>query len=71
MVDPNYDSDNKFTGYLVTVFIDDCISAKEYKEMILDYYNLNLSTIISINWMDNLRKRTGIDHYRCYNCKDK
>ena len=71
MVDPNYDFNNEFQGYLVTIFLDDCITAKEYKEMVLDYYNLNLPTVISINWMDNLRKRTGIDHYRCNNCKNK
>ena len=69
MIDPNYDSDNNFTYYSVLIFMDNCIKDDKYKEMISDYYNLNLKTC-HIMWMPSLKERAGIDHYTCHNCRD-
>lgn len=68
MVDSNYDSDDKFTEYSCMVFLDKCINNKECKELITDYYNLNLRSIPHISWM-MLGERAGIDHYQCHNCR--
>ena len=68
IIDPNYDFDNKFEDYSCMVFLDKCINNNIYKQMIIDYYNLDLPTIPHINWTI-LSERAGIDHYQCHNCK--
>ena len=68
MIDPNYDFDNKFEDYSCIVFLDKCINNNIYKQMIIDYYNLDLPTIPHINWT-MLGERAGIDHYQCHNCR--
>lgn len=68
MVDPDYDLDNSFTGYSVLVYLDDCIDSKKYRDMIAEYYNLNLKSIHNIVWTCP-RRRAGIDHYTCHNCR--
>lgn len=70
MVDPNYDMDGKFTEYSCIIFLDKCINNQHYKDMIVDYYNLNLPTIPHISWT-MLGERAGIDHYQCHNCRNK
>ena len=40
------------------------------KELIANYYNLNLPTVSHITWQV-LNRRAGIDHYNCHNCRDK
>ena len=69
MIDPNYDlTTNKFTEYSCIVFLDKCINSQHYKDLIIDYYNLNLPTIPHIMWT-MLGERAGIDHYTCHNCR--
>lgn len=68
MVDPNYDADGKFTDYSCIVFLDKCINNSFCKDLIIDYYNLDLPTIHNITWM-MLNERAGIEHYQCHNCK--
>lgn len=68
MVDPNYDLENKFTDYSCMVFLDKCINNAECKQLIVDYYNLNVPTLPHITWT-MLGERAGIDHYQCHNCK--
>lgn len=69
MIDPNYDLvTNKFTDYSCIVFLDKCINNPHCKDLIIDYYNLNLPTIHNISWT-MLGERAGIDHYTCYNCR--
>lgn len=70
MTDPNYDADGKFTDYTVIVFLDECIDNNSCKELIANYYNLNLPTVSHITWQV-LNRRAGIDHYNCHNCRDK
>ena len=70
MVDPNYDSDNKFTNYSAMIFLDPCINNNECKNKIIDYYNLNVPNI-NLFWMGNLKQRSGIDHYSCHQCRGK
>ena len=60
---------NKFTEYSCIVFLDKCINNSKCKQMIIDYYNLDIPTIKHITWMV-LGERAGIDHYQCHNCKD-
>lgn len=69
MVDPNYDLDGKFSHYDCLVFLDKCINNQKCKDMIADYYNLNLPTVPNINWM-MLGERAGIDHYTCNWCRN-
>lgn len=57
----------KFENYYCIVFIDKCINSNRYKEMIVDYYNLDLSTVNHISW--SMLRDVGIDHYTCYNCR--
>lgn len=68
MIDPNYDLDGKFEEYDCMVFLDKCLNNEKCKELISDYYNLNISSIPHINWT-MLGERAGIDHYQCHNCK--
>lgn len=68
MVDPNYDMNDVFDEYSCMVFLDKCINNKEYKEKIIEYYNLDLPTIPHITWT-MLGERAGIDHYTCHNCR--
>lgn len=69
MIDPNYDlTTNKFTEYSCIVFLDKCINNQHYKDLIIDYYNLDLPTIPHIMWT-MLGERAGIDHYTCHNCR--
>ena len=69
MIDPNYDlTTNKFTEYSCVVFLDKCINNQHYKDLIINYYNLNLPTIPHIMWT-MLDERAGIDHYTCHNCR--
>ena len=68
MVDPEYDFDDKFEYYSCMIFLDKCINNKECRQLITDYYNLNLPTIPHISWT-MLGERAGIDHYSCHNCK--
>lgn len=68
MVDPNYDLGDRFEDYSCIVFLDKCINNKKYKNLIIDYYNLDLPTIPHINWT-MLGERAGIDHYQCHNCR--
>lgn len=68
MVDPEYDLDGKFTEYSVLVFLDKCINNTFCKNLITDYYNLQLPTIPHISWM-MLNERAGIEHYSCHNCR--
>ena len=68
MIDPNYDLEGKFTNYSCIVFLDKCINNQRYKDLIIDYYNLDLPTIPHINWT-MLGERAGIDHYTCHNCR--
>lgn len=69
MIDPNYDlTTNKFTEYSCIIFLDKCINSQHYKDLIIDYYNLDLSTIPHIMWT-MLGERAGIDHYTCHNCR--
>lgn len=68
MVDADYNLNNEFTGYTCVVFLDSCIYNIESKQLIADYYNLNLPTIPHIMWM-NMKERTGINHYTCHNCR--
>ena len=70
VTDPNYDKNNKFTNYSVTVLLDNCIDTDDCKCLIADYYNLNLATCPNILWM-SLKKRTGIGHYTCHNCRGR
>lgn len=70
MVDPNYDFDDKFENYSCIVFLDKCINTKECKQMIVEYYNLDLPTVPHITWT-MLGERAGIDHYTCHNCRNK
>ena len=68
MVDPEYDLDGKFTEYSALVFLDKCINNTFCKNLITDYYNLQLPTIPHISWM-MLNERAGIEHYSCHNCR--
>ena len=68
LIDPEYDLDNKFEEYHCQVFLDACIDVWKYKRMIIQYYNLDVSYIKHINWL-NLSKRAGIDHYTCHTCR--
>ena len=69
MIDPNYSlADDKFTDYSCMVFLDRCINNNDCKRLIVDYYNLEISTIPHINWI-MLSERAGIDHYTCHNCR--
>ena len=69
MIDPNYDlTTNKFTEYSCIAFLDKCINNQHYKDLIIDYYNLDLPTIPHIMWT-MLGERAGIDHYTCHNCR--
>ena len=69
MIDPNYDlTTNKFTEYSCVVFLDKCINNQHYKDLIINYYNLDLPTIPHIMWT-MLGERAGIDHYTCHNCR--
>lgn len=68
MIDPEYDFDDKFEYYSCMVFLDKCINNKECKELIINYYNLNLPTIPHISWT-MLGERAGIDHYTCHSCR--
>ena len=68
MVDPNYDTDGKFTDYSCMIFLDKCINNDFCKELIVNYYNLNVPTIPHIIWT-MLGERAGIDHYQCHSCK--
>lgn len=70
MIDPNYDLNDRFTDYSCMVFLDKCINNAHCKELIINYYNLDLPTIPHINWT-MLGERAGIDHYQCYNCRNK
>jgi len=71
MVDPTYDNDNKFDGYYIMIFADECIKTQQHKDMIIDYYNLDVSNIKFIKWMNNLKQRAGIEHYSCHGCRNK
>jgi len=68
MVDPNYDSEGKFMDYSCMVFLDKCINNDKCKQLIINYYNLSLSTIHNITWT-MLSERAGIDYYSCHNCR--
>ena len=68
MVDPNYDCDKNFIGYSAIVFLDDCLDNKETEDKIREYYNLNVS-MCDVMFMRSLRRRAGIDHYTCHNCR--
>lgn len=69
MVDPNYDINNKFINFSVMIMMDPCLlKDNKYKEMILDYYNLNLSNCQIPMW-PKLNDKAGINHYTCNNCK--
>ena len=69
MIDPEYDLTTKeFTEYSCLVFLDNCINNPECKQMIVDYYNLDIPAIKHIHWM-MLGERAGIDHYQCHWCK--
>ncbi len=70
MIDPEYDSDGNFDEYTCIVFLDKCINNKYCKQMISDYYNLNLKSIPHITWT-MLGERAGIDHYTCNGCRNK
>lgn len=70
MVDPNY-KDNEFYNYSVLVFMDPCIGSQKYKDMVANYYNLNLKTCPNPMWMTSMRERTGINHYTCHNCREE
>lgn len=67
MVDPEYEND-KFKGFTSMIFLDPCIDNQECKDMIIDYYNLDVPTMLHITWMGNLKGRAGINHYTCHNC---
>lgn len=69
MIDPNYDLNNRFEEYSCVIFLDKCINNKKHKDMIIDYYNLDLPTIPHIMWT-MLGERAGIDHYQCHNCRN-
>lgn len=68
MIDPNYDLDGKFEDYSCIIFLDKCINNQLHKQMIIDYYNLDIPSIHHISWT-MLGERAGIDHYQCHNCK--
>ena len=69
MVDPNYDNDNNFTKFSVMILMDPCLLKDDkYKQMILDYYNLDLPNCQIPMW-PKLNDRAGINHYTCHNCK--
>lgn len=69
MVDPNYDNDNNFTNYSVLIMADPCIlNNDKYKDLVLDYYNLNLPSCQKPMW-PRLNERAGINHYSCNNCR--
>jgi hypothetical protein len=68
MVDPEYDLDGKFEEYSCIVFLDKCLNNEHYKQMITDYYSLDLKTIHRVKW-SMLGERAGIDHYTCHNCR--
>ena len=69
MVDPEYDEEGKFKYFTCMIFIDPCIDQKQYKDMIIDYYNLDIPKMFHISWMGNLKGRAGINHYICNNCR--
>jgi hypothetical protein len=62
IVDPEYDLDGNFEEYSCIVFLDKCINNNACKEMIVDYYSLDLSSIHRVKW-SMLGERAGIDHY--------
>ena len=68
IVDPEYDIDDMFESYSCIIFLDKCINTKHHKDLIAEYYNLNLPTIPHISWT-MLGERAGIDHYTCHNCR--
>ena len=68
MVDPNYDKENTFKYFTIMIMMDPCLFTNKYKQMILDYYNLELPNCLDPMW-PNLNNRAGIDHYMCHNCK--
>lgn len=68
MVDPEYHLDGSFDDYSCIVFLDRCINNQHCKDLIVDYYNLDLPTIPHITWT-MLGERTGIDHYTCHWCR--
>ena len=68
MVYPEYDLDGNFEEYSCIVFLDNCLNDEHYKQMIIDYYNLDLKTIRRVKW-SMLSERAGIDHYTCHNCR--
>ena len=69
MVDPEYDLDNKFKYFTCMIFLDPCIDNEICKEMIIDYYNLDVPKMHEIKWFGNLKQRAGINHYTCHNCR--
>ena len=68
MIDPNYDLTGNFEDYSCMIFLDRCINNPIHKQLISDYYNLNIPEIPHIHWT-MLGERAGIDHYQCHNCK--
>lgn len=69
MVDPNYNSNNEFTNYSVLIMADPCIVENDkYKEMIIDYYNLDAPRCQKPMW-PRLNEKAGINHYSCNNCR--
>lgn len=69
MVDPNYNNNNEFTNYNVLIMADPCIIENDnYKELIMDYYNLELPQCQKPMW-PKLNEKAGINHYTCNNCR--
>lgn len=69
MVDPNYNNNNEFTDYSVLIMADPCIIENDnYKELIMDYYNLELPQCQKPMW-PKLNEKAGINHYTCNNCR--
>lgn len=69
MIDPDYDlTTGEFQEYSCIVFLDKCINNSECKQLITDYYNLDIPAIRRIRWT-MLGERAGIDHYQCHWCR--
>lgn len=61
------DNDSDKINYYCVVFIDRCINHKVFQDMIIDFYNLGIPEVKNIIWFC---ERTGIDIYKCHNCKE-
>ena len=65
----DYDSQGNFKSFSVLIMMDPCLLKEEkYKQMVLDYYNLELPTCQTPMW-PKLNDKAGINHYTCHQCR--